>query len=273
MARSMLKKCKNLNKTSLAKALSIARNSLYYKQKKLVSDYILEIQTRTIHALDPFYGQRRIAYALKRNKKPITRIMQKIQLYAYTRKRKFRKPWDRNLPHMWVENKKKTQPILSTHQVWSSDFTHLYYKEKELYLATVLDEYSKEIVWYTLGFHHGKELILSALASAMKRSKSIPKLLHSDQWSEYRSYEYFDTLAKYNISASMSKKSSPWENCSQESFYWKFKFELGNLSRFQTIEQAIETIHAQIYYYNNHRIHTSLKMSPKEYQKREIKSL
>lgn len=246
---------------------------MYYKQRKIVSDYILETQTRTIHTLDPYYGQRRIAYALKRNKKPITRIMQKIELYAFTRKRKFRKPWDKNLPHMGIENKKKKLEIQYTHQVWSSDFTHLYYKEKEFYLATVLDEYSKEIVWYTLWFHHGKELILSALASAMKRSRNIPRLLHSDQWSEYRSYEYFDTLEKYNISASMSKKSSPWENCSQESFYGKFKFELWNLNRFESIEEAIEAIHLQIYYYNNCRIHTTLKMTPKEYQKREVKPL
>lgn len=174
---------------------------------------------------------------------------------------------------MGVENKMKKQEVVAIHQVWSSDFTHLYYKEKELYLATVLDEYSKEIVGYTLGFHHGKELILGALKSAIKRSKGIPELLHSDQGSEYRSYEYFDALKRYNISASMSKKSSPWENCSQESFYGKFKFELGNLNRFETIELAIEAIHAQIYYYNNYRIHTSLKMSPKEYQKRENKSL
>lgn len=199
--------------------------------------------------------------------------MQKIELYAYTRKRQFRKPWDRNLPHMGVENKKKSLEIQHSHQVWSSDFTHLYYKEKEFYLATVLDEYSKEIVGYTLGFHHGKELILRALANAMKRSKTIPQFLHSDQWSEYRSYEYFDTLKRYNISASMSRKSSPWENGPQESFYGKFKFELWNLNRFDCIEQAIEAIHLQIYYYNNHRIHTSLKMSPKEYQKREKNSL
>jgi hypothetical protein len=73
---------------------------LYYKQRKIVSDYILGVQIRITHTLDPYYGQRRIAYALKRNKKPVTRIMQKIELYAFTRKRKFRKPGDRNLPHM-----------------------------------------------------------------------------------------------------------------------------------------------------------------------------
>ena len=265
----ILKKLPSIAKTSITQAFWISRNSLYYKPRKVITDILLENKIRVLHALDPYYGQRRIAYALKRNKKPVMRIMQKREIYAYTRKRKFRKPWDKNLPHMWVENKKKMVEITTSHQVWSSDFTHLYYQEKELYLATVLDEYSKEIVWYTLGFHHGKELVIEALTSAVQRSRSIPEILHSDQGSEYRSYEYFDALKRYDISVSMSRKSSPWENGHQESFYWKFKFELWNLNRFNTLEEAIEAIHAQIYYYNNHRIHTALKMSPKEYKKRE----
>ena len=59
----------------------------------------------------------------------------------------------------------------------------------------------------------------------------------------------------------MSRKSSPWENGSQESFYGKLKFELWNLNRFPTLAEAIEAIHLYIYYYNNNRIHTSLKMT------------
>ena len=74
-------------------------------------------------------------------------------------------------------------------------------------------------------------------------------------------------MYRYNISASMSKKSSPWENWVQESFYGKFKFELGNLNRFKTLEEAIEALHLQIYYYNNERIHTKLKMSPVQFSK------
>jgi putative transposase len=65
----------------------------------------------------------------------------------------------------------------------------------------------------------------------------------------------------------MSKKSSPWENGSQESFYGKFKFELWNLNRFSTFGEVIETIHKYFYYYNNFRIHTRLKMTPKEFEK------
>jgi transposase InsO family protein len=63
----------------------------------------------------------------------------------------------------------------------------------------------------------------------------------------------------------MSKKSSPWENGMQESFYGKLKFEMGNLNRFKSIEHLIEAIHLYIYYYNNHRIHTTLKTTPESF--------
>jgi len=168
---------------------------------------------------------------------------------------------------MWVKNLKKELKVQFIHQVWNSDFTHIYYRGTELFLATVLDEYSKQIVGYTLWFHHGKELILWAVKHAVLKTKKTPIYLHSDQGSEYRSYEYFDALEKYNISASMSRKSSPWENGSQESFYGKLKFELWNLNRFWTIAEVIEAIHLYIYYYNNNRIHTSLKMTPVDFAK------
>lgn len=190
-----------------------------------------------------------------------------FEIYATTRKRKFQKPWDKNLPHMWVKNKKKELEITKVNQVWSQDFTHLYFKWIEFYLATVIDEFSKEIVWYSIWLHHEKSLILEALKMWINRKKITPEYSHSDQWSEYRSYEYFEALSKYKISASMSKKSSPWENWSQESFYWKFKFELWNLNRFNSFEEAIEAVILQIHYYNNYRIHTTIKMSPVEFSK------
>jgi transposase InsO family protein len=60
----------------------------------------------------------------------------------------------------------------------------------------------------------------------------------------------------------MSAKSSPWENGFQESFYGKFKVDLGHVQRFEAVEELIEEIYQAIYYYNNQRMHTSLKMSP-----------
>lgn len=250
----------------MCKVFKIPRSTLYYKKKKIIPDIILKTKIKLIHIFDPHYWYRRVAYSLWVNKKRSSRIMQIYELYGKTKKRrKFSKPNDKNLPNMWVINKKKGINISKVNQVWSSDFTHLYFKWKEFYLSTIIDEFSKEITWFNLWFSHTKELIIWAIDDAFNKSNIVPELLHSDQWSEYRSYEYFNALKEYNISASMSKKSSPWENSVQESFYWKFKYELGNLNRFENMWEVIEEIYLKIHYYNNFRIHTTLKMSPREF--------
>lgn len=265
--RVFVKQNPKISKKLLCEIYNIPKSTLYYRPIKIIEDTIMKTRVSVSHIFNPYYGYRRIAYEMKKNKKKVLRIIQMYYLYGLTRKRKFHKPWDRNLPHMWVENSKKWLEIHSVHQVWNSDFTHIYYKNMELFLATVLDEYSKQVVGYQIWFHHGSDLIIWAVKHAVTKTKTTPSMLHSDQGSEYRSYEYFDALKKYNISVSMSRKSSPWENGSQESFYWKLKFELWNLNRFSCVEEVIEAIHLHIYYYNNHRIHTTLKTTPANFAK------
>lgn len=266
--RWIIKDNPKIDKKLISSIFQVSRWSLYYKKNILIRDEILKTKIKLIHIFDPYYWQRRLAYTIKRNKKVITRVVQKYSLYAISRKRKFRKPWDMNLSNMAVENIKKTLEINTINKVWSTDFTHLYYKEKQFYLATVIDEYTKKIVWYSLWFYHTKELILSSINNAIWNSNKKPIILHSDQWSEYRSYEYLDLLRKNDIQVSMSRKSSPWENSVQESFYWKFKFELWNLNRFSSIDEVIEYIHLKIHYYNNNRIHTTLKMTPRQFEQK-----
>jgi len=266
--KRFVKSYPDTNKLLLCKIYKVPRSSLYYRKKQDVLDRINKTKIQLVHIFDPYYGHRRISYKLNCNKKMTQRIMQKYRIIAYSRKRKFRKPWDKNIAHMGVENLKKSTKISTLHQVWNTDFTHLYYKEKEFYLSTILDDLGKNVVAYKVWFHHGKELILETLRDAVYKAKTTPLILHSDQGSEYRSYEYFDALKRYNITASMSRKSSPWENGWQESFYWKLKFELWNLNRFKTFEEVLEAIHLWIYYYNNERIHTTLKMSPKDFKEK-----
>ena len=263
--RGFVKQHPHINKRLLCEVYHISRSTLYYKPYKIIADTIAKTKIQVVHVFEPYYGHRRLSYYLKVQRKKVLRVVQVYALYGRTRKRKFCKPVDRNFAHMWVANKKKELEIESLHQVWSSDFTHLCYKWKEIFLATVLDEYSKQIVGHTLWFHHGKELVIAALKTAVSKTSTTPNILHSDQWSEYRSYEYFEVLKRYNIGASMSRKSSPWENSSQESFYGKLKFEMWNLNRFSSVEEVIEAIHLWIFYYNTHRIHTTLKMSPKDF--------
>ena len=112
-------------------------------------------------------------------------------------------------------------------------------------------------------------MVLRALLHSIQNTNfKIPSVIHSDQGSEYCSKEYIKVLNYLGIRISMSTKASPWENGYQESFYGNFKTDLGlEYERFETLGEFIEAIHQTIHYYNNERIHTSLKMPPSVYRK------
>ena len=104
-----------------------------------------------------------------------------------------------------------------------------------------------------------------------------PKIIHSDQGSEYDSQDFIDLIENLKIDISMSRKGSPWENGHQESFFGHLKDEGGNLNRFETLGELVEELYRMLYYYNNLRIHTKLKMTPKQYHQiylaKDIKSI
>lgn len=223
-------------------------------------------ETNDIH---PWYWARRIWWNLWWSRDKTRRLMKKFNIVALVKKkRKFSKPWDIWLPDSNIPNLTKDIEILKPFQIWRSDFTYLSYRWVMFYLATVLDVYTREIVWYSLWFNHTKEFVLEALKDAVRKTWRVAEIFHSDQWSEYRSFHVLDYLSKMSISPSMSAKASPWENSHQESYYWKFKLEIGNLNQIDSFEKVIESIHHRIFYYNNNRIHTALRMPPKMYHER-----
>lgn len=126
-------------------------------------------------------------------------------------------------------------------------------------MATIIDIYTKEIVGASLSRWHNRWLVKSALLDATRKRGLLPAYLHTDQDSEYQSEEHADYLKKSGVNVSMSKKSSPWENSYQESFYSQFKLELGPINRFATDGELAEAVCRQIYYYNNIRGQPSQK--------------
>lgn len=147
------------------------------------------------------------------------------------------------------------------------DFTRIPYREGLIYLATYMDLYTREIVGWNVSTKHTAELVINALFDAIKTLGKIPKIVHTDQGSEYQSKDYVSMLSKLGIQVSMSKKASPWENAYQESWYDNFKTDLGlEFDRFNTIGELVEAIHQTIFYYNNQRIHTKLKMPPTKFK-------
>jgi transposase InsO family protein len=232
--------------TALAKKLGVSRSSLYYNPTKTSSDEALKRKIVVVMNAHQSYGHRRIAMALNMNKKPILRVMQIFGLEPKIRRKKPHKSNDCKKEPVSIPNLIKNQCAIRPNAIWVGDFTHVVYAGRFLYIATVMDVYTREILGWHIAWHHTTDLIIKAFEHAIHRRTQSPRIFHSDQ-------------------ASFSKKSSPWENGHQESWNGGFKLELGNPDRFACVEFLIEAIHLQVSYYNNQRIHTALKMSPKQF--------
>lgn len=250
-------------KTELAKSLGISRAMLYYQHKKPAKDKALKEQILTVLSGNQAYGHKRIAIELKNNKKKILRVMKKFDIKPFRRRiKRLRKKDDENqLPSIFPNLVKGICPI-RPNVIWASDFSYLAFQGYFVFLASIKDIFTREIVGWSVSTAHNEELVTSALMNALTNAKTAPDYHHSDQGSEYKSENYLNILRANNIQISMSKKASPYENAFKESFYSHFKLELGDISRFDNLGELTEAISQAIYYYNNQRIHTKLKMSP-----------
>jgi transposase InsO family protein len=147
---------------------------------------------------------------------------------------------------------------------WVQDFTHIWFMGMWVYVATVLDLKTRRIVGWSVSLRHDQALVHAAILDALSKY-SPPKILHSDQGTEYLSYLLQDLCQKMEILLSCSDRGSPWQNGFKERFYGTLKDELGDVNRFKDIAELHEGLALTIYYYNHKRIHTALKMSPAAY--------
>lgn len=255
------------SKSATCAKVAVSRNSLYYKPKLPAKDLILKQQIEAVLVEHKSYGHRRIALALGINKKRASRVMKLFNIKSKKSRKKprFKKSkFSKNSARNLILDMAINQP----NQVWISDFTYLSYQNKFMYLATILDAFTREVIAWNISSRHNKELITETLLNAINKREESPNIFHSDQGSEYKSDDLAKILQSNNIKASMSKKSSPWQNGRQESFYQKFKFELEDFNSYQSQGELIEAIALQIYYYNNKRIHLALKMPPTVFYQR-----
>jgi transposase InsO family protein len=269
MARELTQQ---INKSALAKELGISRSSLYYQPIRPKLDEDLKSQIESVMGDHPDYGHKRIAIHLKMNKKRVSRVMKKYGLKPYRRRGQSGVKRDdlgnppakyQNLISDLISNLSINRPS----QVWAADFTFLRFHEKFIYLATVIDLYSREITGVNLSRFHNRFLVVGAFLDAADKYP-LPEIIHSDQGSEYNSREFTHLMDRYRIKVSMSHKGSPWENGYQESFFGHFKRYCGDLNRFETIGELLEEIYHSVHYYNHDRIHSKLKMPPKEFRMR-----
>lgn len=264
---SKASKEKPLSKTALAQELGMSLSSLYYKPKLPEKDWAIKNQIEQVLHDHPSYGHKRIALELHLNKKRIRRVMKLFGIKPYRRRgKRWKKPKDVGLVHA---NLIQAMPFPDKPNViWVSDFTHIAFHGKFVYLATIKDVYTRKIVGWSLLTTHSVQLVIIALIDAVEKY-GRPQVLHSDQGSEYKSKIYNQFATNLGIQLSMSHKGSPWENGYQESFYSHFKVDLADPNRFRTLGELAVEIYRQINYYNTSRIHSQLKMPPESYAQRQ----
>ncbi len=204
------------------------------------------------------------------NHKKILRIMHKYGLKPLRRKVKLFKKADQKLKNIEYENILQKLCPLKPNIVWVSDFTYIRYQGRFIYLASVQDMVSREVLGVAISRFHTSNLVIEALTEALKKGR--PEYVHSDQGSEYRAERYLQELRMNKIGSSYSDKGSPWQNGQMESFFGRFKDESGDLNRFETLPELIAYIYQQIYYYNNLRIHTKFRMAPVKFKQSFLES-
>jgi putative transposase len=226
----------------------------------------LKDQIQEIALEFPGYGYRRITVELQNrgyavNHKRVLRLMRQDNLLCL--KKKF-KPVTTDSSHGLpvYPNLLKNTKITGLNQVWASDITYVQLLHENIYLAVILDLSSRKCIGWDLGRNMGRQLVMNALARALKNRCTISTkglIHHSDQGVQYASQDYVDCLKKHNILISMSRKGNPYDNAFAESFIKTLKWEEVYLNEYETFEDALRNIrHFIEKVYNKKRLHSGL---------------
>lgn len=153
---------------------------------------------------------------------------------------------------------------------WVSDITYIKVGKAWLYLAVVMDLFSRKIIGWALNTHMREGLVIEAFNMAVStREPNGNTLIHSDRGVQYRGNEYQDRLKAHNIQCSMSRKGNCWDNAAMESFFSRLKVELIYAENYTSIEKASAGIFEYIeLFYNRQRRHSAIGyVSPHEYER------
>lgn len=225
-------------------------------------------------ALDwPQYGYRRIRAELHRqgveaNHKRVLRLMRENNLLCL-RKRRFIHTTDSKHSLAVYPNLVPSLTITGINQLWVADITYIRLLREFVYLAVILDAYSRRCIGWALEHYLEAELALEALRMALNTRRIEPGLVHhSDQGVQYASLVYTDLLKERGIRISMSRRGNAYDNAKAESFIKTLKYEEVYLLEYETIAEARSRIgHFLEEVYNQKRLHSALGyVPPAEYE-------
>lgn len=254
------------------------QSTYYYRPKdrteKLRQDADLRSHIERILARFPCYGKRRLTKQLSRegvlvNKKRVERIMKAEGLCARRPGKRFRGATDSNHPYPIYRNLAKDFEPAGPNQLWVSDISYIRLLTTFVYLAVILDAFSRKVVGYALSRRLDVELTLCALRAAIAlRRPAAGCIHHSDRGVQYAAFDYIALLKEDGFSISMSRKGNVYDNAMAESFFKTLKTEEVYLWEYRDwgdvatrIPEFIESV------YNRERIHSSLGyLTPEEFE-------
>jgi putative transposase len=216
----------------------------------------------------PSYGRPRITRELRRrgwrvNPKRVYRLLREDNLLC-VRKRKFVVTTDSNHGRKVYPNLAAEMVLTGMDQLWRADITYIRLREEFVFLAVILDAFSRRVIGWALDRNMEDELTLTALRMALSQRSLQPGLVHhSDRGSQYASNEYTELLQAHGIQISMSRKGNPWDNAACESFMKTLKYEEVLRNEYRDLTEARASIIAFIEkVYNQKRLHSALGYVP-----------
>lgn len=270
------------NKKLLSQSLGIDRKIIYYHHLLDEKDLQVKQKISQLHVVHPAYGHKRLAIALGYSSKRVLRVMHKFGIKPPRRRTKGHYLTKSSSNHSYTNLIKGLVPSIPN-QILASDLTYLDYQGKFVYLATIVDTFTREIIGAEISQRHDSHLALTTIKSVIgnikiktqnnNQDRLSKPIFHSDQGSEFMAQTVTNFLEKNNIRVSVSDKASPWQNPYQESLFDKFKNEIGDINRFETLGELVAEIYSYIHYYNHLRIHTYLKMPPVLFKQKYLETV
>jgi transposase InsO family protein len=246
--------------------------SSYYYRSQAAEDQQLEVDLKLVAGQHPTYGTRRLMHQLRRkpygyrvNRKRIQRLARRLDLLRAVKRRKTRTT-DSQHPYPRYENLVKNLEVVRPNQVWVSDITYIRLKNDFVYLAIVLDVFTRAVRGWCLSRSIDQQLTLLALQMALQAH--TPQIHHSDQGVQYASFTYVDLLKSQDVQISMAAVGKAEENGYAERFMRTIKEEEVDLSEYRDFADAYHQIGIFIQdVYMTKRIHSSLGyLTPAEFE-------